>query len=147
MRINCSSIIRMTRELWPHLARVQGAVVIVASQAALRPERENSIDCASKWALLYWAQAVGDVARGDGFAIRVLCPGRTDSAMLLEANRRIARTPSLSAGDYARATTQAIPLKRYASVDEIASAALLLAGPPGAALPRILAVTGGEVFS
>lgn len=145
MEVNTISTIELAELCAEPLRKVGGTFVATASQAGLRPERENSIYCASKWALVAWAREAQKGASRRGYAIRVLCPGRTDAPMLHEANSRIAEAQQVSLRDYERSVLADLPLGRVASVEEIAAAALFLAAPMSAPRPALLAVTGGEV--
>jgi NAD(P)-dependent dehydrogenase (short-subunit alcohol dehydrogenase family) len=145
MTINALATIMLAEACGPALADAGGAFVATASQAGLRAERENSVYCASKWALVAWAtQAQQDEAQR-GFAIRAFCPGRTDAPMLHEANRRIAAAQGQTLDDYRQQVLRAMPLGRIGTPEEMASAALYLAAPAAAPRPAVLAVTGGEV--
>lgn len=147
MAINTISMIELAKLCAPSLRRSGGAFVCTASQAALRAEPGNALYCASKWALLEWGRQTQRDERERGYAIRVLCPGRTDAPMLHEATRRIAAAEGATLQDYERRVFAELPMRRYASVGEIAAAALFLAAPMSAARPAMLAVTGGEVPS
>jgi NAD(P)-dependent dehydrogenase (short-subunit alcohol dehydrogenase family) len=147
MDVNTISTIELARLCAPPLRRTGGAFVATASQAALRAEPGNALYCASKWPLLAWGRQAQRDQRERGYAIRVLCPGRTDAPMLHEANRRIAAAEGVALEDYEQRVFAELPLRRFASVEEIASAALFLAAPMSASRPAVLAVTGGEVPS
>jgi NAD(P)-dependent dehydrogenase (short-subunit alcohol dehydrogenase family) len=145
MLVNAISMIELAELCAGPLRKAGGAFVATASQAGLRAEPGNSLYCASKWALVAWAKHAQREQQQRGYAIRVLCPGRTDAPMLHEANRRIAAAQNVPVDDYERNTLQELPLGRLASVPEIAAAALFLAAPISVPRPSILAVTGGEV--
>ncbi len=147
IEINTISTIELAKLCAPPLRRTGGAFVATASQAALRAEAGNCLYCASKWPLVAWARQAQHEQERRGYAIRVLCPGRTDAPMLHEANRRIAAAEGVALADYEQRIFAEMPLRRFASVQEIASAALFLAAPTSAPRPVVLAVTGGEVPS
>lgn len=145
MEINTLSTIELAKLCAPPLQRAGGTFVATASQAGLRAEPGNSLYCASKWALVEWGRRAQQDEQQRGYAIRVLCPGRTDAPMLHEANRRIAAAEGVSLQDYEQRVFAELPMMRIACVEEIAAAALFLAAPMSAARPAVLAVTGGEV--
>lgn len=147
MEINAVSVIELAKLCASPLRRTGGTFVATASQAGLRAEPGNALYCASKWPLVAWAERAQLDQQRRGYAIRVVCPGRTDAPMLHEANRRIAAAQGLPLEDYERRVFADLPMKRLASVQEIAAAALFLAAPMAAPRPAMLAVTGGEVPS
>ncbi len=147
MNINTISMIELARKCAPALRAAGGTFLATASQAGLRAEPGNSLYCASKWALVAWAEQARHEQRQRGYAIRVLCPGRTDAPMLHEATRRIAAAEGVEPEDYQERVFAELPMRRYATVAEIAAAALFLAAPMSADRPALLAVTGGEVPS
>lgn len=147
MDVNTISTIELAKLCAPPLRIRGGTFVSTASQAALRAEPGNSLYCASKWALVEWARQAQRDQHQRGYAIRVLCPGRTDAPMLHEAHRRIASAEDLTLAEYEQRVFADLPMRRLGSVEEMAAAALFLAAPMSASRPAVLAVTGGEVPS
>ena len=121
-----------------------GAFVIVASQAALRGERDNAVYCASKWSVRAWAEAIAPDLREEGVFVRALCPGRTEGPLLEQALVGFAAGAGITVDEYVASVLALVPLGRYATTEESAAAAVYLADPaPGR--PTVLATSGGEV--
>jgi len=144
MRVNAATIPLLFGDLLPSLERVGGSFVAVASQAALRGEPAGSIYAASKWAVRGWVEGIAPAMRARGVNVRTLCPGRTESRLLEQAQRDSAAAEGVSYETFVRDRLAEIPLGRFAKPEEMATAALYLCDPdPGR--PTVLAVTGGEV--
>jgi NAD(P)-dependent dehydrogenase (short-subunit alcohol dehydrogenase family) len=142
LTVNTASLPRLLRAVRPYLAS-PAAFVVVASQAGLVGEGANVAYCASKFAAVGWARAAAEVETD--VAIRVLCPGCTESPLLFAAQERFAAAQGMSADDFIAQRRRRIPLERFAAVDETAAAAVYLADPTGVR-PTLLAATGGEVL-
>ena len=83
LEINFHGPRRLIEALAPGMvARGAGAVVNVASSAALRGYGYVSAYCASKHALLGYARAVAEELGPKGVAVHTLCPHYVDSPML-----------------------------------------------------------------
>ena len=105
----------------PHLvAAGGGSIVFTASELALVGSPGGAAYCASKAALIGMARAMALDHAAQGIRVNCLCPGATD-------------TPLLWGGKLDRAAEEAdivarMPLGRVGRVEEIARAALFLAG-------------------
>ena len=119
-----------------------GAYVAVASQAALIGEAENAAYCAAKFAVNGWVQAQAELA--DGYTVHSLCPGATNSPLLMAAQKKFALAEGISPEVYYQQRTVQISLGRYGEPSEIAAAAAYLTTP--GPRPVVLAVTGGDVL-
>ena len=139
------------------LERGSGAIVHVASSAALRGYAYVAGYCASKHALLGWARAAALELKGSGVAMATVCPHYVDSPMLDRSVADVvAKTGKQEAGvrEFFQAQN---PGGRLVSMDEVAEAVLerLRSGENGAVVeldggaprlqldPRLGAVTGG----
>jgi len=142
LAVNAGAVPALFGAVRDTLRQNRGRFVVVTSIAALRGERENSAYCASKWAAQAWVGSM-DAAEGpDGIAVRVLCPGRTDTEMLRRGTATIAEAVGQTVEEYTETVMTQVPLRRYGRPREQAAAALYLAGAGVRA--KALAVTGGE---
>jgi NAD(P)-dependent dehydrogenase (short-subunit alcohol dehydrogenase family) len=138
---NVRSAFLVTRLAVPRLrAAGGGAVLMIASNAALVPRSWDPLYCASKAALVTLARSLAlDLAR-DGIRVNALCPGPVDTPMYR------ASVPDSAAEARALATVPlAGALGRPATAEEVAEAAVFLVSDAsayvtGAALP----VDGGK---
>jgi 2-keto-3-deoxy-L-fuconate dehydrogenase len=101
-------------------ARGGGAIVNVASVAALVGLRNRAAYCASKGAVVALTRALAVDHVGDGIRVNAVCPGTVDSPWV----RRLVD----DAGESLDALRARQPLGRLGTPDEIAEAVLYLAG-------------------
>jgi NAD(P)-dependent dehydrogenase (short-subunit alcohol dehydrogenase family) len=112
------------------LAARQGAIVNVASTAALKGSRYVAAYVASKHALLGLTRAMAEDLRGKGVTVNAVCPGFLDTPMTERTVANIARTTGRSP-DAARAELAALnDSGRLLAPDEVADAILALALDP-----------------
>lgn len=79
--VNCTALMELTHCALPHmLARGQGAIVNVASTAALQPDPYMAVYGASKAFVLAFSEALWAENRRRGVRVLALCPGATDTA-------------------------------------------------------------------
>lgn len=143
MEVNTASVIRLYDLLKSGLRQRDATFVVIASQASLRPEKYDAAYCASKWAVLHWVQALAPIEAKHGVRVRAICPGRTTTALFDDAMAGFAVAAGMTLDAYTEMILELIPLRRFASVEETASATLFLA--EHAPRPTVLAETGGEV--
>nr|WP_314069789.1 glucose 1-dehydrogenase [uncultured Roseococcus sp.] len=112
-----------------------GAVVNTASTAALVGSAGISPYTASKHAVLGLTRSVsGEVAR-QGVRVNALCPGPTDTRMIHSLEDQ---ATARGANDAAERYRSAIPLGRYATVEEVVAMVLFLCSDAATA------ITGGQ---
>ncbi|MDR3432127.1 MAG: SDR family oxidoreductase [Rouxiella aceris] len=87
IRLNCLLPVTLTHALLPAmLARGCGAVINVASTAAMQPDPYMAIYGASKAFLLSFSEALWAENRQRGVRVLALCPGATDTAFFAVVN-------------------------------------------------------------
>lgn len=126
----------------PALRRNGGAIVNIASTAAIEAQPNNFAYGAAKGAIVAFSrQLAGDVA-GDGVRVNTVAPGRTRSGITTPLYER------RGGGDYgagARISAQGIMQKRIAEPDEIANLITFLLSAEASFLTAGLFVAdGGE---
>jgi NAD(P)-dependent dehydrogenase (short-subunit alcohol dehydrogenase family) len=108
----------------PELIRAGGGtVVITASVNAIIADRQWAAYCATKGGVLMLAKAMALDHAPDGIRVNCVCPGSVDTDL---QERWLRARSSLGYDDAVRADQDAHPLGRYATVDEVARAALFL---------------------
>ncbi|MDQ6752942.1 MAG: SDR family oxidoreductase, partial [Actinomycetota bacterium] len=110
--------------------------------AALIGEAENAAYCAAKFAVNGWVEE--QAQRTSTLSVHALCPGATNSALLIAAQQKFAAAEGVSAQEYYDQRAAQIAVGRYGEPEEIAAAAAFLAAP--GPRPTIMAVTGGDVL-
>ncbi len=119
-----------------------GSFVAIASHSALIGESENAAYCAAKFAVNGWVES--QARHADGYTVHSLCPGATNSPLLIAAQKKFALAEGMTPEEYYTARTVQISLGRYGEPNEIAAAAAYLCTP--GPRPVVLAVTGGDVL-
>lgn len=143
MRINTLSVFRLYDAVQDLLAEQNGSIVVIASQAGIQSEANNGIYCASKFALLGWAK--GLKAAGQNPRLRVLCPGATETPLLVNVFEGMAASEGLTYEDILARRSAQIPAGRLGRPSDLGAAALWLLEIPAPA-NLVAAVTGGEVL-
>lgn len=79
--VNCTALMELTHCALPHmLARGRGAIINVASTAALQPDPYMAVYGASKAFVLSFSEALWAENRSRGVRVLALCPGATQTA-------------------------------------------------------------------
>lgn len=117
MNTNFRGIFLTTKYALPYLLKSKGNIVNIASALGLVPEKESSIYCASKAAVIMFTKAVALNYADKGVRINAVCPGPINTPMLN------ANIPKDEMSDYLNAN----PMKRAGTTDEVANLVLFLA--------------------
>lgn len=142
--VNVTGCFRLIRALLPGMIeRGSGSIINVASVASsITGVADRAAYGASKAALIGLTKAVARDAIRTGVRCNALCPGTTDSPSLGD---RINATADPEATR--RAFVERQPMGRLGDVNEIADAALYLAGDPAAFVTgQVLVVDGGQTL-
>jgi NAD(P)-dependent dehydrogenase (short-subunit alcohol dehydrogenase family) len=126
--------------------RPGGNLIFIASQAGLKGGALWGAYSASKGGVLRLADClVGELA-GRGIRVNSISPGSVDTEMMASAIAEAARQTGRSAEDQRRDYEAGIPLRRFATPEEIGRAAVALCSPLLAyANGANLVVDGGEL--
>jgi NAD(P)-dependent dehydrogenase (short-subunit alcohol dehydrogenase family) len=113
----------------PHLVRARGALVSVASIAALRAPSGIGGYAATKAGLTMLTQSIAVDHAHQGVRANVVCPGWTVTEMADEEMTALGAERGLPVPDAYRLVTALVPQRRPASAAEVASVvAFLLSG-------------------
>jgi NAD(P)-dependent dehydrogenase (short-subunit alcohol dehydrogenase family) len=144
LEINFHGPRRLIEALAPGMvARGSGAVVNVASSAALRGYGYVSAYCASKHALLGYARAVAEELGPKGVAVHTLCPHYVDSPMLQASIDNVVAKTGKSPEEARAFFAAQNPGGGLVSVDDVAAWTERLATEPGA---RVVELDGARAF-
>ncbi|WP_231759251.1 2,3-dihydro-2,3-dihydroxybenzoate dehydrogenase [Microbulbifer elongatus] len=151
--VNVSGVFYLLRHLTAHFKqRRRGAIVNVASNAARVPRKNMAAYCASKAALQSLSHCTALELAEYGVRCNLVSPGSTDTPMLRgmladhtgDASAGYQRTIEGLPGDY----KLGIPLKKIASVDEIANTVLFLASDAASHITmQNIVVDGGATLA
>jgi len=132
--VNLMGVVHTTRELHGLLAEASGAIVNVASQAALVCLPHQSAYSAIKGAVAALTRSLAIDWAGEGVRVNAVCPGFTRTPMATGQ-----MTPELEA-----AVSRRVPLGRIFEPEEIAASILFLASDLASAVTGVvLPVDGG----
>jgi NAD(P)-dependent dehydrogenase (short-subunit alcohol dehydrogenase family) len=146
MSANTVSVLRLYDAVAPALAERSGVFVAVASQAGLVGEANNGVYCASKFALVGWARALDRAPFEGRPRVRLLCPGATQTPLLVDAFRGMADSAGVQYEEILGSRLAQIPAGRLGRTEDLGAAAVWLAALPTRRCV-IAAVTGGEVLA
>jgi len=135
LETNLTSVFLCTRALLPPMVqRGWGRVINVASSAGLRGHAYVSAYCAAKHGVVGFTRAVALELAGRGVTINALCPGYVDTEMTRRSVEAIVRKTGKSPEEVLARLAGFNRTGRLLSPDEVAEAALRLAGEAGAAV-------------
>lgn len=124
MEVNVKSIFLMSRAVIPHMQKADGGAIInISSGWGLVAGPRAAAYCASKGAVVQLTKAMAIDHGPDGIRVNCICPGDTDTPLLHQEARELGE-PEREFLENAASR----PLQRVGSPDEIARAALFLAG-------------------
>ena len=125
-----------------------GSIVNLASQAGRRGEALVAHYCASKAAVISYTQSAALAMAPHGIRVNAIAPGVIDTPMWGQVDALFARYEGLQPGEKKIAVGKAVPLGRMGVPQDIAGAAVFLAGAEsGYVTAQTLNVDGGNVMS
>jgi NAD(P)-dependent dehydrogenase (short-subunit alcohol dehydrogenase family) len=143
LRINLSAVFLAGKHALPHmLAQGRGAIVNVASMAALQPMRKRAASCAAKAGVIGLTRQMALDYADKGVRVNAVCPGPTDTPFVSASLDR-AHDPAAARAAY-RARQ---PMGRLGCSDEIAAAIVFLASDAASFITgAVLDVDGGSTL-
>jgi NAD(P)-dependent dehydrogenase (short-subunit alcohol dehydrogenase family) len=121
LAVNLTGAFLMARAALPHLLAAGGAVVSVASVAALRAASGMAGYAASKAGLVMLTQSLAVDHAHQGLRANVVCPGWTVTEMADEEMAAFGAERDLPAGAAYQLVTALVPQRRPALADEVAA--------------------------
>jgi NAD(P)-dependent dehydrogenase (short-subunit alcohol dehydrogenase family) len=123
MTVNVKSVFLMSRQVIPLMTQAGGGSVInMASGWGLAAGPKAAVYCASKGAVVLLTKAMAVDHGPQKIRVNCICPGDTDTDMLLSEAQQLGTQKELFLAEAAKR-----PLGRIATPEEIAQAALYLA--------------------
>jgi len=147
MAVNLDGVFNCTRAVYSKMrTRGSGRIVNVASTAGVKGYAYVTAYCAAKHGVLGLTRALALEAAKSGVTVNAVCPGYTDTDMVRDAVKNIARKTGCSEDEALVELTSANPLGRLIKPGEVADAVVWLCRPQSAAITgQAIVVAGGEV--
>jgi NAD(P)-dependent dehydrogenase (short-subunit alcohol dehydrogenase family) len=147
MAINLRGTILCIKHALPRLRRRGGGAIInMSSLMGLRGMPMRSAYTATKFAVIGITEAVAQEVGGDNIRVNALCPGAVNGELMQRVIAARARVEGRTPEEIARVNyTDKAALRRWVEPDEVAQAALFLAGPSLAITGERLRVDAGRM--
>lgn len=145
--INLKGTFFACRHAIPHLEKVEGQIINIASDAGLMGNAGAAIYCASKGGVVLLTKALALELAPCGMRVNAICPCDVDTPMLAYQASKFGDGDPEGYLAKLRSTYPQGPRTRFAKAEEIASFVLAIAGlapVTGAALPIDFGTTAGR---
>lgn len=140
IQINLTGAFLMTLHALPHLIESKGAVINIASQAAMKAHPYAAAYCASKGGLLMMTKALALEYAGRGVRVNAVCPGGIKTPILKD----FAPLPD---GDTSLLMRLMPPMARFGRPSEVAKLVAYLASDDAAYITgESLIIDGGSAL-
>ncbi|HSD54483.1 MAG TPA: SDR family NAD(P)-dependent oxidoreductase [Burkholderiales bacterium] len=146
--VNLTGTFLCTREVLPEMTkRGGGRIVNVASTAGLLGYAYVSAYCAAKHGVIGLTRAVALEAAKSGVTVNAVCPGYTETEIVVDAVANIVAKTGKSEVDARAALVARNPQGRMIQPEEVANAVVWLCLPSsGSITGQAIAIAGGEVM-
>lgn len=136
------------RFLEPMIEMRWGRIINIASTTARTAYPNTAAYTASKHAVLGLTKVMALETARNGITVNAICPGYVDTELTRENARRMAARVGATTPEVLERFARSSPQRRLMAADEVAAAAVLLAGPAGDAVTgQGINVDGGAVMS
>jgi NAD(P)-dependent dehydrogenase (short-subunit alcohol dehydrogenase family) len=144
--VNLTGAFLVARGALPHLLRARGAVVSVASSAALRASAEMGGYAATKAGMAMLTQSLAVDHAHQGLRANVVCPGWTVTEMGDVEMAEFGASRGLGVAEAYELVTSLVPQRRAASAEEVAAVvAWLLSDAASYVNGAVIPVDGGGI--
>ena len=145
--LNVTAAFELSRQLLPLFeAKKFGRIINIASTAGLRGYPYVSAYCAAKHALVGLTKSLAIEVVRKGVTVNAVCPSFTDTDFLSNSITHAAKNSKKTESVIRDAYQAGIPLGRFITPDEVASAVAWLVQPEQAAITgQALVIAGGEL--
>lgn len=141
--VNVTAVFKMARVAIRQMKKQVsgGSIVNTGSESGINGEPQLSAYCASKGSVHQMTKCMALDHVRDGIRVNAICPGETRTKMI---NDWLERQPG-DIEDHIRELGASLPIKRIATPDEVANAALFLASNEASyCVGTMLSVDGGN---
>jgi 3-oxoacyl-[acyl-carrier protein] reductase len=146
---NLKSVIRMTREVVPHMRKRGGGRIVNITALSVRQPIANFGLSVATWAGVIGFAKTASLEYGpDNITVNTICPGRIATERLATVNAQRAADNGADSAAFEAEMRKAVPLGRVGTTDEIASVVVFLCSRGGAYLTgTTIPVDGGRLGS
>jgi NAD(P)-dependent dehydrogenase (short-subunit alcohol dehydrogenase family) len=128
-------------------ARGFGRIVFIASTAGLKGYAYVAPYVAAKHGVVGLTRALALETVSAGVTVNAVCPGFTETPMLLDSISRIVRTTKRDATEVRATLAASNPQRRFIRPEEVADVVVWLCGTASAAITgQTISVSGGETW-
>jgi NAD(P)-dependent dehydrogenase (short-subunit alcohol dehydrogenase family) len=130
------------------IKRKSGSIVSIAGTAGKEGMALRGSLCAAKWGVLGLTQTIAKEAGPYGIRANVICPGGMDEPDLRVMYAERAKGLGMEFSELEKSVLEQTPLRKYATHDEVANAALFLASSDSShTTGEALNVSGGRLMN
>lgn len=148
LAVNLSSVFHVTRAaIGGMLERGSGRIVNIASTAGVSGYAYVAAYCAAKHGVVGLTRALAHEYAKTGITVNAICPGYVDTDMTAASIDNIVKKTGRSADEVRAELARHNPQGRLIQPEEVADAALWLAGPATASITgQCIVIAGGEIM-
>lgn len=145
-QVNCRGVFLCSRAVIPQMKKQGGGRIInTASQAGKTGLKLLTHYCATKAAVIGFTKGLALELADDNIRVNSFCPGSVMTDMTLREAKWASEINGGDPEEILKQWEQAIPLRRYATPDDIAKVAVFLASPSADYMTgQAVNVTGGQ---
>lgn len=149
LAVNLKAAFLCCKAVLKHMIKQKsGSIVSISGTAGKEGMALRGSLCAAKWGLLGLSQTIAKEAGPFGIRANVICPGGVDEADLRTMYAERAKSLGMAFSELEKSVLEQTPLRKYASHDEIAKAALFLASSDSShTTGEALNVSGGRLMN
>ncbi len=130
------------------MTQKSGSIVTISGTAGKEGMALRGSLCAAKWGLMGLTQTIAKEAGPHGIRANVICPGGMDEPDLREMYAERAKGLGMEFSELEKQVLELTPLRKYATHDEVARAALFLASSDSShTTGEALNVSGGRLMN
>ena len=148
MDLNVRALFFASQAVLPHmLAAQRGAIVNVASVAAMIASGLASPYCASKAAVISITRSLALAVAADGVRVNAVCPGYVQTEMWAQLEEEVSAIVDMPREEFSRQRLAQIPLRRWEQPEDVARVVAFLASERSAYITgEAVNVSGGLVM-
>lgn len=147
LELNLLSTVNLCYEVIPLMKKQRwGRIINMTSVSAKQPINTLILSNTSRAGVLGFSKSISEQLAPHGITVNAICPGYTKTERIDELAHSFAESGKGSVEDFYKHIETSIPLGRFATPDEVASAAVFLASERAAYITGVaLQVDGGYI--